>query len=60
VLRERLRFTGWIASDDLGMAAANWAGSTLAERGRAFFAAGGDVALACNDFAAIDRMLDAW
>ncbi|MFN4022315.1 MAG: beta-N-acetylhexosaminidase [Hydrogenophilus thermoluteolus] len=60
VLRERLQFAGWIASDDLGMAAANWAGATLAERGRAFFAAGGDVALACNDFAAIDRMLDAW
>ena len=60
VLRRRLGFTGWIVSDDLGMAAARWAGEGLSDRGRAFFAAGGDVALACNDFTAIDTLLAEW
>ncbi len=58
VLREIVGFSGLVISDDLGMAAAAWAGQTLFERLQAFFAAGGDVALLCNDFAAIDAALE--
>ncbi|MCX7945494.1 MAG: beta-N-acetylhexosaminidase [Hydrogenophilus sp.] len=57
VLRERVGFKGLVVSDDLSMAAAEWGGASLQERGEAFFAAGGEVALACHDFAAIDGWL---
>jgi len=57
LLRQSIGFAGPIFSDDLGMGAAAWAGATLAERGAAFFAAGGDIALSGNDFSAIDALL---
>ncbi len=59
MLRERLGFDGLIFSDDLGMAAALGAGDIVA-RAEASLAAGCDMVLACNDFAAIDELLSSW
>jgi beta-N-acetylhexosaminidase len=59
ILRDRLRFDGLVFSDDLGMAGAEGAGDIVA-RAEASVAAGCDMVLACNDFAAIDALLANW
>lgn len=56
ILRERLGFDGLVISDDLDMAAAVAEGDIVA-RAKAAFAAGCDLVLACNDFAAADELL---
>ncbi|MDR0770872.1 MAG: beta-N-acetylhexosaminidase [Burkholderiales bacterium] len=62
MLRGRLGFDGMVFSDDLGMAGAALDGGCddWAARADAALAAGCDVVLACNDFAAIDDMLTRW
>lgn len=61
ILRGRLGFDGLVFSDDLGMAGAGLSGEgdavDLVARADASVAAGCDMVLACNDFAAIDDLL---
>jgi beta-N-acetylhexosaminidase len=57
ILREKLRFTGAIFSDDLSMEAAR-AGGTLTDAARAALEAGCDMVLICNQPQAAEVVLD--
>ena len=57
ILRKQLGFTGAVFSDDLLMEGATAAG-TVVDRAAAAFNAGCDLALVCNDTAAMDQVLD--
>ena len=57
VLREQMKFTGLVVSDDLNMRAATDAGGG-AERVRACLSAGCDMAILCNDPSIVDGVLD--
>lgn len=56
-LREDLEFDGLIISDDLDMKGAEHLG-TIAEKAQKCFDAGVDILLCCNDFSAIDELLE--
>ena len=57
LLREQLKYTGFVFSDDLNMAGAHGAG-TLTDRARAALAAGCDGVICCNAPEALDAMLE--
>jgi beta-N-acetylhexosaminidase len=59
ILRGRLAFDGLVFSDDLEMAGAHSVGDIVA-RAEAAMDAGCDVVLVCNDFAAMDELLERW
>lgn len=59
ILRGRLRFDGLVFSDNLEMVGAHGVGDIVA-RADAAVAAGCDMVLVCNDFAAMDELIARW